>query len=479
MRRLFILAALLMFSVLAFSTSIYDIQYTTVPGPGSNYPSLLAGQVVSTEGVVSGIGFTGGKYVITEGSGVWKGIFVNDPAHTPVLGDRVAITGTVNEVSGFTEIGSVTSYQVISSDNPIPDVVSITPQNLQYNTGEAYEGVLIRLTNVRVSVPPIGNQFTVTANNFSCQISNGFYPQPHTWSGIVLNQLWAEITGIVNYASGQFRTNPRSDNDMIPTADINTISLTAANVEAPKGETVAVNVTVSRLEEDWNLKAYRFKVGFNKRIVRFADVEIASTLSDTYPDLILSANEDSITVVYSSDNALASPTNSGVLIKLLFETLSYGETILDITQGSFSYTQNDIVQTVNASVLADGKIKVPIQKKVAWLSIWNNDNNKKNIFNPWLNQKITIEYGSLVETGVPAGKAIIRIYDSQGRLVATPINKIITAPDGIEYLSWDGRDRNKNLLPIGLYYCHLEIIDRVTGKSETAVQPIVVAAKLK
>lgn len=479
MQKLFILATLLLFSVLAYSISIYDIQYTTVAGPGNNYPSLYVEQVVSTEGVVSGIGFIGGKYVITEGSGTWKGIFINDPDHTPQLGDRVAITGTVNEVSGFTEIGSVTTYEVLDSDNPIPAAVAIAPQNLQYNTGEAYEGVLIKLTDVSVSVPPIGNQFTVAANNFSCQISNGFYPQPHTWTGIVLNQVWAEITGIVNYASGQYRTNPRSDSDMIPSADINTISLTFANVEVPKGETAAVNVSVSRLEEDWNLTGYRFKVGFNKRIVRFVDVEIESTLSDSYPDLILSSNEDSITVIYSSENVLASPTNSGVLIKLLFETLSYGETILDVTQGSFSYTEEDVVHTVNAAVLVDGKIKVPIQKKLAWLSIWNNDNNKKNIFNPWLNQRITIEYGSLVEPGVLAGKAIIRIYDAQGRLVATPVNKIITAPDGIEYLSWDGRDRKKNLLPIGLYYCHLEIIDRVTGKSETTVQPIVVAAKLK
>lgn len=481
MRILSSLLVMLILSAAAFGVTIYQIQYTTTAGPGNTYPSPYAGEVVSTEGIVSGVGFAGGKYVITEGAGPWKGIFVNDPANSPQLGDRVAITGTVNEVSGFTEIGSVTSYEVLDSGNAIPAATVITPADLQgYPTyaGEAYEGVLVKVLDVKVTLVYSNDIFFVAAvsgSTVTCQINDGFFPAAHNWSGVVVNQVWAEITGIVNYAAPnppQYRINPRNDNDMIPLADINSISLKLAEVEAKKGETATVNVIVSRLEEDWNFTKYRFRVAFNKRILRFVDVDLGTTLSDTYPEISLSENEDAVTIIYQSDNILESPTNTGVLVKLLFETLSYGESVLELTQGSF----ND---SVNVSLLMNGRIRIPIQKKLAWLSIWNDNNNKKNIFNPWLNQKITIEYGSLVETGVPAAKAIIRIYDSQGRLVSTPINKIITAADGIEYLSWDGRDRNKNLLPIGLYYCHLEIIDRVSGKSETTVQPIVVAAKLK
>jgi hypothetical protein len=59
------------------------------------------------------------------------------------------------------------------------------------------------------------------------------------------------------------------------------------------------------------------------------------------------------------------------------------------------------------------------------------------------------------------------------------VNKNIGTSNGIESIPWDGRDKNKNLLPIGVYYCHAEIIDRVTGNSETAIQPIVIAAELK
>jgi hypothetical protein len=34
-------------------------------------------------------------------------------------------------------------------------------------------------------------------------------------------------------------------------------------------------------------------------------------------------------------------------------------------------------------------------------------------------------------------------------------------------------------VPIGLYYCHLEIIERSTGHKEETVQPIVVKSIMK
>lgn len=479
MHKLITMALLLVISTLAFSISIYDIQYTTVAGPGNNYPSLYVGQVVSTEGIVSGIGFTGGKYVITEGTGAWKGIFVNDPANSPQLGDKVAITGTVNEVGGMTEIGTLTSYSVISSGNPIPTATTVTPANLQWNTGEAYEGVLIKLVNVRVSVAPIGNNFSVTANNFSCQISNGFFPTGYTWTGIVVNQLWAEITGIVYFAQSQYRTHPRNDDDMIPTADINNITLRAEDVEAKKGETKAVRVFVSRTEESWNLKKYTFKFKFNRRILRFVDADVEGTLSSADPSIELNATEDEVTINYSGDSPIVSPNNNGLLVNLYFYTESYGESVIDLLTGKFSYPGDTTDVDINVAVLADGRIRIPIKTKLAWLSIYNNDYNKKNIFNPYLNQKITIEYGCLVQPGVSSSKAILRIYDSQGRLVVTPINKIIDTASGIETIAWDGRDKNKNLLPVGLYYCHLEVIDRVTGRSDVTTQPVVIGSKLK
>ena len=90
--------------------------------------------------------------------------------------------------------------------------------------------------------------------------------------------------------------------------------------------------------------------------------------------------------------------------------------------------------------------------------------------------EIIISYGT--KTGY-LSKAIIRIYDVQGRLVYTPVHKNITSATGIEEYKWNGRDSNLKLLTPGLYYCHLEVTDRSSGDKDNTVQPIVIKSALK
>ena len=477
MRKLVILTIMLMITVAAFGATktIYEIQHTT----NASGASPLADSIVTTQGIVTGVGYVGSRYIIAEDSGLWKSIYVTDSNHTPALGDKVTITGKVAEVTSVTEINNVTAYTLVSSGNTLPAATAVTPSQFVYPNGEEYEAVLVKLSNVRVSGTPANGSFPVTdPANPSAQlvIKDGFFPQPYNWSGVVINQVWTEIVGIVSQA-GSFKVNPRSDADMIPLADINAISVKINDVEAKKGGTTAVSIVVSKLEADWALTDYTIKLGFDKRIVEFVDADISSTLSTDMPEIDLSASEDSVTVRYTGSSVLSSTTNNAVLVKLLFHTKYYGESLLNLTQASFTDTAN---VTINAALLSDGKIKIPIKKRISWLNIYN-IKNQKNIFNPWLQEKLTIEYGSLITVGAVSCKAIIRIYDVQGRLVATLVNKNMDDANqyGISTYIWDGKDRNRTLLPIGVYYCHLEIIDRVKGDSETTIQPIVVAAELK
>jgi hypothetical protein len=36
-----------------------------------------------------------------------------------------------------------------------------------------------------------------------------------------------------------------------------------------------------------------------------------------------------------------------------------------------------------------------------------------------------------------------------------------------------------NLVPTGVYYCHIEIVNRTTGTKERTVQPVVIKARMK
>ena len=95
-------------------------------------------------------------------------------------------------------------------------------------------------------------------------------------------------------------------------------------------------------------------------------------------------------------------------------------------------------------------------------------------FNPYAGETFPLEFGS--RTG---DKAILRIYNAEGKLVCEPQNIIISAPDGIMTYKWNGRDKENKIVPLGLYICFLEIIETETGTKKTAKAPIVVGAPLK
>lgn len=76
-------------------------------------------------------------------------------------------------------------------------------------------------------------------------------------------------------------------------------------------------------------------------------------------------------------------------------------------------------------------------------------------------------------------KAIIRIYNGAGKLIATPINTILSNADGINFYKWNGKNKDFQHVEPGIYICHLEITDRATGNKNTAQAPIVIGMKLK
>jgi len=95
-------------------------------------------------------------------------------------------------------------------------------------------------------------------------------------------------------------------------------------------------------------------------------------------------------------------------------------------------------------------------------------------FSPRMGQNIKIE----AKTGI-GHKMILRIYNAEGKLVATPVNEINNSGDAQYIYYWDGKDKHGHILPIGMYICHLEVIEVSSGRKKTATAPIVIATKLK
>lgn len=188
----------------ATDVTVAEIQYTD--DPATNSPML--GQKVRVSGIVTaGEGVYPDRYAIQDGEGPWSGIFVANGEDGALPGDSVTVTGTVQEVSGLTQVGDVTDFVLNSGGNPVPAPASLTPGVV--DTSEAYEGALVEVDSAVVvfSGGP-GVQWQV-ARSDSCWVGHwaGYSYVPEV--GHYLN-----VTGVVGYTDDQYRIEPRSDADI-------------------------------------------------------------------------------------------------------------------------------------------------------------------------------------------------------------------------------------------------------------------------
>ena len=232
MKKTFLSSILLFITAILFATTIYDIQYTTTPGPDNTYPSPFDGQTVTVEGIVTAIGFSGYNdnfFISMPEGGAWKGVLVYMAGDTTiVVGDEVEIIGTVEEYYGLTEISGYSlpiTVTLLSSGNPVPDPVVVTCADLQpEGVGEPYESVLIELHDV-VVVEEQSNygEWDVTDGTGIAQIDDGFFYLENVQPPIVITigMEWAIIRGILDYSYDEYGLNPRTPDDLIEPGGLN------------------------------------------------------------------------------------------------------------------------------------------------------------------------------------------------------------------------------------------------------------------
>ena len=184
-------------------TPIYDIQYTEDPSGDSPY----AGQTVTTQGVVTAVYYDGDRVWIQEGAGAWNGLYLYLPDPAPAVGDRIEVTGPIEEYYNLTELngGAVT---VLSSDNALPDASVVG--TLDANQ-EQWESVLVRVENVTVTDPDLGNgEWEVDDESGPVVVDDmGDYTYVPT-----LDDELDYVQGPLNYSYDAFKIEPRDDGDI-------------------------------------------------------------------------------------------------------------------------------------------------------------------------------------------------------------------------------------------------------------------------
>ena len=160
----------LFYSVSNQGCTIKDIQYT----PYSIGRSGYFGDTVTVQGIVTAsaqndnLGFV---YIQQEGISEWSGIWINGGSLITNLsvGDKVSVTGIVDEYFGLTRLTNISNSQVIQTGQPVPSPVILNPTLLStydFATCEKYESMFVSLQN------PLGNLFVVDTNADAGQLRN-------------------------------------------------------------------------------------------------------------------------------------------------------------------------------------------------------------------------------------------------------------------------------------------------------------------
>lgn len=456
----------------AFGQTISEIQQTNEPGDDGTYPSTYIGQEVTISPVTIGAkGFNGSDnnmFAFDLNPGIWNGIYINNAQNTGNLRAMVSITGTVQENNGMTELVNATITQINAGPFDITANVVTLTQMQDLAIAERYESSLIEIKNLKYTgLNEDDYWLALDAEDNEIRVSNGFFD-----SNPEVNDFWDSIKGIVTFESGNFVINPRNEADFI-TPHPSNIEITPQLEKIGNKLYVHFNSDRQILESypviNYGLDYLGIDLDFDKTFLSFVDYRVDDIdLTPSYtinPDV----NDGNVVLNYVSEDTFRSE-DSGTTLTLIFDIKEFGNMTLKVNNLSFANIQSEAVfQKLSNRTLTFNNT---YDDKEAYLSIYN-DNNAKNIFNPYQNERLTIKYG--FKQGYST-KTIIRIYDLKGRLVYTPVNDVHS---GLGEFRWDGRDKNRELVDIGTYICQVEVVIRETGKKYTTDQPIVVAGQLK
>jgi len=183
------------------------------------------GQTVTVTGIVtSGADLGSVRYIQDASAGIalYPGDDWTDWSTEPNPGDEVTVTGEITEYNGLLEIGpNLTQVDVLSSGNPLPDALVVTPNQLN----ESLEGQLVVIEGTTFDA---GGQI-IEANTTYTFISSGedgiiYIRSSNSLVGTVLNGCEMNLMGIVSQFSfdgfGGYQLLPRGAADMVSTSGI-------------------------------------------------------------------------------------------------------------------------------------------------------------------------------------------------------------------------------------------------------------------
>ena len=500
--------------------------------------NIYNGQSVTIKGIVTiGAGITHGTRLnvfVQDESG--RGILLFDYNITSmyqqdlIRGNEIQLTGDVEEYNGITEITDF-SYSVLQQGLQIP----IIPLTLPEAQDHAYwEGTMVSVSGTLFENP----YYAGGGYNVNIEDEDGETITIRVWdsTGIDISDLEQGVpiiaNGVVSAYNNYSQILPGYQEDIHIDITMPIIEDISTSPQNPFFDE-EISVTANVFDYDGSIIEVLLFYGLESN-EDFMETEMNSIGNDNYETTIpalntLTSEEDNFLIqIQATDDSLNVVTSAIMLIEISEraplisnmqiindpepnDTLQISVNIEDtdghIVEAQLLYKLNyydkiyyaDLEQDLADSTLFFGLIPGKSAGVTVNIGAYAMDDSSlvtleydlasytypvkthKAIlkvppkpFDPYAGEKITIDFYSKEDD-----KAILRIYNAEGKLMFTPQNIIIANQNGLNQYEWDGRDKYQNLLPIGLYICYLEVINADTGSKKTAKAPIVIGVPLK
>jgi hypothetical protein len=529
--RLSFLLLLMLLPALMSAVTVYEIQYTEDPSGDSP----LNGEIVNVSGIVTATGFyssgNSNRFFLSDAEGgAWSGVFCFNYDFIVEVGDEVEFTAEVDEYYNFTELLNLNNLNILSTGNPVPAPIEISTSDLANE--EAYEGCLVKISMVEVTDNPDNyGQWYVDDGSGECQIDDGIYG----YNNVSTGDEFYSIIGAVDYNFDEYGLNPRSAADFIAMGEPIIEEITTFPAFPVIGEDIQVQTTIIDYDGmiisaeitwraimetagDWHIEEmipspgdiYSFTLAGLLDREHYYEFTISAEDNDgnVVESELVTVNiiEDAIVLDEISlqnspeagdslkvDAVVIDPFMANLQVWLLYtRDFSSDEYLEPMVQDSIDINlfHGEIMGQSAATRLYIGIYAVndsmevfyydqvsytyPVKAHKAILKV------EPHPFDPYQRDLNPDNDTMLIEFFAQRGdRAIMRIYNAEGKLMLTPENKVITSNSGNNSYEWNGRDKNGELLPWGLYICHLEVMENDTGDLKTDQVPIVIGGPLK
>lgn len=230
-------------------TPIMDIQ-------GNVDDSPFNGQSVSTSGVVTAV--FGNSFYMQDGNQPRSGLYIYAASEFPSIGDSVIVSGEVSEYYNLTEIAFPENIYIISSNNPIPEPISINTGDLP---NEDYEGMLVRVNDVTVTYATFNfddyGNWRVDDGTGECIVHNT--EDGYEYPAVLAEQI-ESITGICTYTYEEWKIELRIEDDVEGAADQSGPIITDVSVLTENSIAVYFNEDVEQVSAE-NIENYTIDNG--------------------------------------------------------------------------------------------------------------------------------------------------------------------------------------------------------------------------